>query len=84
MYQIYKIVRIIITVITEIQKVFDEISKAIKKIEEENKKIHDFMSSPPSLGSLINDVEQRGFEFEKNSGWNAGVGAARIAMLPSA
>ncbi|GDY30071.1 hypothetical protein [Gandjariella thermophila] len=45
MYQIYKIVRRIITVIVAIQKTFEEISKAVKKIGEDvdavKKLLHD-------------------------------------------
>jgi hypothetical protein len=33
---------------------------------------------------MIQDVEQRGFEFEKNSGWDPLLGVGRIVLLPSA
>jgi hypothetical protein len=37
----------------------------------------------PTLGSLVNDVEQRGFDFEKGA-WDPTLGAVRVGMLPSA
>ena len=38
---------------------------------------------PGTIHSLVDDVEQRGFEFEKSGGWSPALGATRIAMLPS-
>jgi hypothetical protein len=38
----------------------------------------------PTVGSLIDDVEQKGFTFEQGGGWSPTLGAARLAMLPSA
>lgn len=87
MYKIYKIVRTIVSIIMTIEKIFEAISKAVDTIRSDVQKVADFISSPsslPSVGSLVDDVEQRGFEFEKGGGWSPAVGASRIAMLPAA
>lgn len=85
LYRIYEIVKIIITAVEEIIKIYDKIKTEIENIQSTvNKVIHFFEEPLPSIGSLINDVEQRGFSFEKDSGWNPELGVARIAMLPAA
>ncbi|MFF4953112.1 hypothetical protein [Streptomyces chattanoogensis] len=85
LYKIYKIVRAVITAITLIEEIFQKISEAVKAIQSDIRKISEALSSPmPSVGSLINDVEQRGFEFEKSGGWSSAAGAARIGLLPAA
>jgi uncharacterized protein YukE len=87
MYKIYQDVKKVISVINAIEKTFELIKKAVETIRTDVQKVIAFMQSPmtlPTVGSLINDVEQRGFEFEKNGGWSPTVGAARIGMLPAA
>lgn len=87
LYQIYRIVSAIITVINSIEETFRLISKAIDDIRTAVDDVVKFFESPvtlPSVSSLVNDVEQRGFSFEQDHGWNADLGAARIAFLPPA
>lgn len=88
LYHIFEIIREIIRAIHAIENIFHTISSAVAKLESDVRKVIAFFSAPlPSLSSmehdLINQVEQRGFEFEENSGWNPELGAARIALLPS-
>lgn len=89
LYNIYKTVRGIINAIGVIQKIFDEISDAVDTLKKDLSAVMDFIRAPelpeiPSVGSLIDDVEQRGFTFEKNGGWSPTMGVARIGLLPSA
>ncbi|MCB5908380.1 WXG100 family type VII secretion target [Streptomyces pinistramenti] len=85
LYKIYKIVSKIITAIKIIEGIYEGIEKAVKGIEEAVKKVTEALDSPmPTVGSLIDDVEQRGFSFEMSSGWSPAAGAARIGMLPAA
>lgn len=84
LYKMYRRVRRIITVIHAIQATFDKIGAAVKKIEKDVGAVRKFVNEPPTIGSLIDDVEQRGFEFEKSGAWDPTLGTARIAMLPPA
>ncbi|RAG85423.1 hypothetical protein DN069_11640 [Streptacidiphilus pinicola] len=85
LYKIYKIVRAIINSIGIIITTFHAIEAAVKDIEKAVQSIWSAITAPmPSIGSLIDQVEQRGFDFEKNGGWSPVLGAGRIAMLPSA
>lgn len=86
-YKIYKIISAIITAVQEIMKIYDDIKDAVEKIRHDVQVVIDAFESPldipGTIHSLINDVEQRGFEFEKSGGWNPELGAARVAMLPA-
>ncbi|MFE7312278.1 hypothetical protein ACFU7T_04055 [Streptomyces sp. NPDC057555] len=85
LYKIYKIVARIITAIKIIEGIYEGIKKAIEGIEDAVQKVTDALNSPmPTVGSLIDDVEQRGFSFEKSGGWSPAAGAARLGMLPAA
>ncbi len=84
LYKMYKIVRAIINTIGVIQSIFAQIVAAVKSIKAKVKQVTDFVGSPPSYGSLIDDVQQRGFEFEKSGGWSPDLGATRIGLLPAA
>jgi uncharacterized protein YukE len=85
LYEMYKIVKRIITVITVIEKIFEAISDAVEAIKKGVNEITAFIKSPPpSISSLVDQVEQNGFEFEKSGGWSTTVGAARIGLLPAA
>ncbi|MER5642265.1 hypothetical protein ABT095_35650 [Kitasatospora sp. NPDC002227] len=85
MYKIYKIVQKIVNGIRTIVKIYEGIQKAIDGIHKGIQAIMDAINSPmPTLGSLVDDVEQRGFEFEKSGGWSSTMGAARIGMIPAA
>ncbi|MFF4506478.1 hypothetical protein [Streptomyces sp. NPDC001401] len=84
-YEMYKTVRLIINVIGIIQTIFEKISDAVDGIKKAVHAAMEFLDSPPpTIGSLIDDVEQRGFEFEKGGGWSPTMGASRIALLPAA
>lgn len=88
MWKIFRIISSIISAIHAIEDIYRAISSAVQKLESDVRKVEAFFSGPmPSISSLehdlINQVEQRGFEFEQNSGWNPELGAARIALLPS-
>lgn len=87
LYKIFRIISAIITAINAIEDIYRAISAAVQKLESDVHKVIAFFSGPmPSVSSLehdlINQVEQRGFEFEQDSGWNPELGAARIALLP--
>lgn len=85
LYEMYKTVSKIITIINVIEGIYKAIEAAIKGIESAVKKVTEALNSPmPTVDSLIDDVERRGFEFEKSGGWSATAGAARIGMLPAA
>jgi hypothetical protein len=60
-----------------ISKIIDGISQDIQSIQEL------FMSPMPSIGDMMNTVEQRGLEFEKDSGWSSKAGATRVGLLPT-
>lgn len=85
MYKIFKIVSAIITAINAIQAIFRDIVKAVEKFENDIHEVVGFFQQPPSqiAQSLIDQYEQKGFEFENGSGWNPELGAARIGLLPS-
>lgn len=86
-YKIYKIINRVVTAVTVIVAIFRNIQDAITGLIKDVKKVQDFLSGlnfhVPTVDSLIDLVKQRGFEFEKNSGWDYKAGAARIALLPS-
>ncbi|MQY32536.1 hypothetical protein SRB17_04870 [Streptomyces sp. RB17] len=89
MYKIYKIVKYIITGIAIIEGIYGKISDAVEAINKGVRQIVEFSKAPempeiPSVSSLLDEVEQHGFAFEKSDGWNATVGAARIGLLPAA
>jgi hypothetical protein len=89
LFKVYGIIRAIVAAITDIQNIFEEIKSAVSTAEHDFHEVISFFSGPmPSISSLerqlINQVEQRGFEFEKDSGWNPKLGALRIALLPPA
>lgn len=84
-YKIYRVISAIITAISAIEATFRLISKAVTDISDAVDAAVKLFDSPmPSIGSLINDVEKRGFGFERDSGWSPSLGAARIALLPHA
>jgi uncharacterized protein YukE len=88
LYKVYRIISSIITAINAIEAIFREISAAVRKLEGDIHSVIALFNTPfPSVaqleGDLVNQVEQRGFEFETDAGWNPTLGAARIALLPS-
>lgn len=88
MYKIFKIISAIISAINAIEAIYRKISAEVHKLEQDAHKVIALFSGPmPNVSllehDLINQVEQRGYEFETNSRWNPALGAARIALLPS-
>ncbi|MEZ0094778.1 WXG100 family type VII secretion target [Streptacidiphilus sp. EB129] len=84
LYELYRTISTAISIINGIEKTFELIQKAVSTIENAiHALVKDFESPMPTIGSLINDVEQRGFSFEK-SGWDPTLGAVRVGMLPAA
>jgi uncharacterized protein YukE len=87
LYQLYKVARTIVSIIIGIEKTIDKIKDAVNALKKAVNTVSNLIKNPPSIptvGSLVNDVEQNGFSFEKRSDWPSDVGAARIAMLPPA
>ncbi len=85
LYKVYKLISRIVSIIDDIETVFTKISESVQAVESGITAIEKMIDSPmPTLGSLVNDVEQRGFSFEQNGAWDPTLGAVRIAMLPSA
>lgn len=86
-YKIYRIINGIITAVNAIISIYDKIKAAIQKIGSDVQAVIKAFNSPLDISGMVNslldDVKQRGFDFEQNSGWNPELGAARIAMLPS-
>lgn len=85
--KIYKRVKAVISAINKIYTVCNGIKKTVEKVSEAKKQLESILTdnSPwPTAGSLISDVEQRGFDFEKDGSWDPTAGVARVAMLPSA
>lgn len=85
LYDIYQKIKKVINAIGLLQTIFQKISAAVDKIKKDvGLVLQTVRKGPPSIGSLISDVEQRGFEFEKNGFWSPELGVARIAALPAA
>ncbi|MFF3569515.1 hypothetical protein ACFYXQ_17235 [Nocardia jiangxiensis] len=85
--KIYKRVKAVLSAVNKIYTVYNGIKKTVEKVSEAKKQLESLLSdnSPwPTAGSLISDVEQRGFDFEKDGSWDPTAGVARVAMLPSA
>ena len=86
-YKIYKIINRIVTAVEEIMKIYEDIKRAVHKIEQDVPGVIAAFQAPLDLPgtihSLVDDVEQRGFEFEQSGGWSPALGVTRIAMLPS-
>jgi uncharacterized protein YukE len=88
-YKIYKIVRKIITAISVIETLIKDARKLAEDLAKAVDEIHELVASPmedPSVlfGDMLNDVENRGVEFEKNASWPPAYGTKRIGMLPTA
>ncbi|WP_433733169.1 hypothetical protein ACQP0C_12985 [Nocardia sp. CA-129566] len=82
-YEIYKVVREIVQGVNDIIDIFENIDDEVEKIQQTLQQVVASAASPLDVGSLIDQVEQHGFEFEKDKSWNAEAGSARIALLPS-
>jgi uncharacterized protein YukE len=88
LYKIYRIVSAVIAAVQAIIKIYHDITKAVQKIQDDVQKVVSFFNAPLDIqghiNSLLDDVRQRGFSFEKNGAWSPDLGAARIALLPAA
>jgi hypothetical protein len=85
LYKIYKIVRTIISTIMIIEEIFNKISEAVDGIGKGIAAVKAFMDSPaPSVSDIMNSVQQRGTQFEKDGFWDPKLGATRIGLLPAA
>ncbi|MCL2583185.1 MAG: hypothetical protein FWE35_12095 [Streptosporangiales bacterium] len=83
-YRVYETIRLVILGTHSIQKIFHEISKVIRDVHTAVDKVIHYASQPvQSVRELIDHLEERGFEFEKNAVWVPALGVARITMLPS-
>ncbi|MCC9312411.1 WXG100 family type VII secretion target [Kitasatospora sp. RB6PN24] len=87
-YQLYDLVSEVASDIENISKYYDQMKDALKTLQGDVHKVIDELTGPTDIsgmvGSLIDQEEQRGFDFEKNGGWSPAAGASRIAMLPAA
>lgn len=85
-YKDYKIILAIIRTVEAIIKIYNKIKDAVQKIKTDINNVIDLFNKginvKQAVGSLIDDVKQRGFEFEKSGHWDPNAGVARIALLP--
>ncbi|WP_067886205.1 hypothetical protein [Nocardia vaccinii] len=91
MYEIYKLVRTVVNDVIAVVEIYKEIKTAIEKLRTDidtavNSLTH---GSWPSVGSVVADVETKGFDFEKSGSsssgsgsWDAAAGVGRLALLP--
>ncbi|MQY19043.1 hypothetical protein [Nocardia macrotermitis] len=85
MYEIYKLVREVVKDVITIVELYNKIKTVIETLKSSVEKAYSSFSGPmPTVGSVISDVETKGFDFEKSGSWNSTTGVARIAILPSA
>ncbi len=83
MAKLYQDVRMVVNGIEQVQSYYQQIQKVAQEVKSMNEKLH--QNSPAwgnqSAGSLVQDVEQHGFDFEKQSGWSARDGVSRTGYL---
>ncbi|MFI7004703.1 hypothetical protein [Nocardia sp. NPDC050175] len=84
MVKIYEKVKLVAGIVTTIYQTYQLIETEASKIWDEAKKAIEGLSTDISIGSVVQDVEQRGFSFEKNAAWTPLLGVGRMTMLPSA
>jgi uncharacterized protein YukE len=89
MYKIYKIVRKIITAISVIETLIKGAQKLVEELGKAVNEVHTLLATPmedPStmFRDMMNGVENKGVEFEKDGFWKPAFGAKRIGMLPAA
>ncbi|MBY8857952.1 hypothetical protein K7711_15815 [Nocardia sp. CA2R105] len=80
--QIYKDVRMVVNVIEQIDNYYNLIKETVEEVKSVVEKMqHPDFSGNQSVGSLIRDVEQHGFDFEKQGGWTPEDGTSRTGYL---
>ncbi|MGF6884035.1 hypothetical protein ABIA39_003724 [Nocardia sp. GAS34] len=82
--KIYKRVREVVNCLEQIQNYYNDIRQAVELIQSLIEKLQQGNSGAwgdQSAGGLMQDVEQHGFDFEKQSGWSAKDGASRTGYL---
>ncbi|MEU7137811.1 hypothetical protein ABZ942_00025 [Nocardia sp. NPDC046473] len=84
MVKIYEKVKLVASIVTTIYQTYQLIETEASKIWDEAKKSIEGLTTDISIGSVVQDVEQRGFAFEKNAAWTPLLGVGRMTMLPSA
>ncbi|MDR1999537.1 MAG: WXG100 family type VII secretion target [Frankiaceae bacterium] len=87
LYKIYRAVKAVITVVQAIIAIYHDIETAAGKIVSDIQAVIQVLSGPidvqAAIDTLLDDIEQRTFEFERNGGWDPDLGAIRVLMLPS-
>lgn len=83
MAKLYQDVRMVVNGIEQVENYYQLIQKTVQEVKSMIEKLH--QNSPAwgdqSAGGLIQDVEQHGFDFEKQSGWSAKDGTSRTGYL---
>jgi|GEM_PF-3099420 len=97
MLKVYQAVHLVVSGVAEIIKLYKEIKSAAEKLTKDIEKAYNSISQGgwPSVGSVVADVESKGFDFERSGSsssggsggggdWVALAGVARIGVLPQA
>jgi hypothetical protein len=81
--KIYKLVRAVVNCMEQIQNYYNDIRQAVELVQSMIEKLKQNSGGwgDRSAGGLIQDVEQHGFDFEKQSGWSAKDGVSRTGYL---
>ena len=80
--KIYKDVRMVVNVIEQIDNYYNLIKETVAEVKSVIEKIqHPDFSGNQSVGSMVQDVEQHGFDFEKQGGWSPENGTSRTGYL---
>jgi hypothetical protein len=74
---------LVVNVVETIQSDYKLIKEAVEKVKSTIEQLNQPTRSwgDQSAGGLIQDVEQNGFDFEKQAGWSAKDGMNRSAYL---
>jgi len=85
MAKLYEDVRMVVNGIEQVDNYYKLIQKAVEEVKSTMEKMQQDKNSPAwgdqSAGGLTQDVEQRGFDFEKQDGWSAKDGVSRTGYL---
>ncbi|MFQ6326074.1 hypothetical protein ACLMAL_08035 [Nocardia sp. CWNU-33] len=84
MVKIYEKVKLVVGIVATIYQTYQLIETEAAKIWDEAKHSIEGLTTSVSIGSVVQDVEQCGFAFEKNAAWMPLLGVGRMTMLPSA
>ncbi|MEV5572320.1 hypothetical protein AB0L06_19925 [Spirillospora sp. NPDC052269] len=90
LYQIYEIIKDIISAIKGIIDLYDKIEKAISDFTKDVHEILSFMKNPvgnvkKEFDELMNEglVSNKDWDFEEKPGWDPAGGVARVGLLPA-